>query len=349
MRATNNRGLTKTSGYQMDAYGRMVTRTLGNGVATTYQYDDAGALTKMSHGGLTKSGAAMSLIYSYEYDKAGNRTKIALDDTSAAGTMDSTTAYDYDALGRLTREARSGTPSGAGDYTATWAFDSVGNRIAMTKVGPGAVTKVSTYAYNAGEQLTALTRTSNGTAEAVQTYLYDAAGELTRVVRTTGGALTKTYSWDHEGRLTRAVVDDGTAHTVDYGYSPAGKRYLRVEGGVTKAYSYQGDNLASTGSSDNANLHSVFSVQWGGIANVDARHDVNITSDTTTSRFYLYNHRGDVAAVLDASANLTYAYEYGAYGDVTADYNSGGGSAPTDDILLTGKNLDPGLFRNYSG
>src|ERR1035437_200543 len=74
VRATNDYGLTKTTSGAVDAYGRTVTKTLGNGVQTTYQYDDSGALTRMAHAGL--DGGGRSLAYAYDYDKNGNRTKI---------------------------------------------------------------------------------------------------------------------------------------------------------------------------------------------------------------------------------------------------------------------------------
>ena len=48
----------------------------------------------------------------------------------------------------------------------------------------------------------------------------------------------------------------------------------------------------------------------------------------------------DQSTRLANSGVLKYLYEYDAYGNITADYNSGGGSAPTDDILLTGKDKD---------
>ena len=60
VRATNDYGLTKTTGAARDAYGRTVTRTLGNGVTTTYQYDDSGALTRMAHQGLDAEGVRLT-------------------------------------------------------------------------------------------------------------------------------------------------------------------------------------------------------------------------------------------------------------------------------------------------
>ena len=347
IRATNARGLTKTTRPAIiNNIGQVVTHTLGNGVYSTYAYDECGLVTRMAYQGLTKSGTGMnSLIYTYEYDKLGRRTRIAVDDNSSANTFDSLSAYQYDPLGRLTRETRSGSPSSSNNYTKTYALDAVGNRTALTKLSSGS-TLVYTYAYNGGEQLTAMTRTLNGLPDYYQyTFQYDAAGQMTRWVNSFSPlvSFTKTFAWDHLGRLTHVDVQDimaGNA-SVDYSYNPQNKRTMRIQSGVTKSYSYQGDNLASVSSSDTPIVHRVYTVLGedadggGGIANALERHDVNTSTNATSSQFYLYNDRGDVVAVTDASGNLVSAYDYDAYGTKTV--TSG---ATSDDIYLTGKDYD---------
>jgi len=123
----------------------------------------------------------------------------------------------------------------------------------------------------------------------------------------------------------------------------AGRRVQRVEDGVTKTWSYSGDNIASVHSSDTPNVHRVFSVAPGWIANALDRHDVDPTANggdgSTTSQYYLYNHRGDVVGVTDASGVLKALHEYNAYGNVTTSYSSGSGAGP-DEILFTGKDAD---------
>jgi len=91
-----------------------------------------------------------------ESDAAGNRTRIAVDDSRASDLADSVTECRYNALIRFTKAPRSGTPDddsdlvGDGDFTVTYVtygFDGVGNRTAMTKIlhDPPAFTKVTTY------------------------------------------------------------------------------------------------------------------------------------------------------------------------------------------------------------
>jgi RHS repeat-associated protein len=60
---------------------------------------------------------------------------------------------------------------------------------------------------------------------------------------------------------------------------------------------------------------------------------------STASQYYLYNHRGDVVGVTDASGVVKALYEYDAYGNVTTSDNSGGGAGP-EEILFTGKDKD---------
>lgn len=122
------------------------------------------------------------------------------------------------------------------------------------------------------------------------------------------------------------------------------ERVRRVEGGVTKQYSYQGYNLASiqtdpTNTEDDTD--SFYTIGGGIISNVTERHTLNYTAGTTDSRYYQYDHRGNVVAVSDENGDLQAAYNYDAFGNIVNSLGTGGSTAPTDDILFTGKDLDP--------
>jgi RHS repeat-associated protein len=148
------------------------------------------------------------------------------------------------------------------------------------------------------------------------------------------GRLRAMASSNHDG------LSAGSTTTATYDYNPSGDRVKRVEGAVTKLWSYDGHNIATAESSDNANVYSVYALLGGEISNAVARHDVNASSNSTTSRYYQYNHRGDVVAALDSGGGYLYKYEYDAYGNVTTKWNSAAGDAPTDGILFTGKDYD---------
>jgi hypothetical protein len=332
--------------YSKDGNGRIVSvltkaSQSTQGLTKTYYYANYTELTKMTaseYGGTTRD-------YTYEHDNAGRLTR----QLQNVFTPNSTTTYNYewDALYRLTKEARTGTPSGNGDYTTTWAFDSAGNRTAMTKELADDTVEVQTYTYNAAEQMTGMSNTVDGDLTVAHTYSYDAAGRMTKDdINCLSPELDKTvaYSWDALGRLTKVTrTEEGRKPTsVTYKYDTAGRRVRRVvlSGGtsVTKTWSYQGENIASVHSSDASDVQRVYTVAPGQIGNALDRHDVDPTANggegSTTSQYYLYNHRGDMVGVTDKDGVLKALHEYDAYGNVTTSYSSGGGAGP-EEILFS--------------
>ena len=150
----------------------------------------------------------------YQYDLAGR--VIQFEEVGSA-----TTKYSYDAVDRLTSEARvpvQGTPQ-----TIQYAYDAAGNRTAsITSEG------VESYTYETNDQLIAVSG-----ADARQ-YTYDAAGRLIRRIDSPDQRVE--YAWDAEDRLTRAtlVAPEGTI-TVEYAYDAAGAMVSRsVNGEVTR-------------------------------------------------------------------------------------------------------------------
>ena len=89
----------------------------------------------------------------------------------------------------------------------------------------------------------------------------------------------------------------------------------------------------------------VYTVGPGAINNVTERH---LHTDTgADSWYYQYDHRGNVVAVTDYSGKMLRGYQYDAFGNIPFSFATGqSGAAPTDDILFTGKDLDPdtGLY-----
>ena len=67
----------------------------------------------------------------------------------------------------------------------------------------------------------------------------------------------------------------------------------------------------------------------------------------TTSQYYQYDHRGNVVAVTDSTGDIQYGYQYDAFGNITFSFDEGGTTAPTDDILFTGKDFDPDTSLYY--
>src|SRR5690606_503205 len=129
-------------------------------------------LQSLIHRASQATGAAVLLSLSYTADASGLRTQIAETRpgaTQAAAPITRSTAYTYDAVRRLTREAVTGTNAQA--RTSTWTYDKVGNR--RTEVSSGTVSKNLTYTYDANDRLT-----REQGSPATFDYTYDNAGNL---------------------------------------------------------------------------------------------------------------------------------------------------------------------------
>jgi RHS repeat-associated protein len=121
-RVTGSSGLAATYGYGYDRDGNRTSATVG-GTTTTYAYDRTGILRTRLDGGVTTYYAA---------DGYGNLT-------SNAHAVNQVTTHAYDLADRLTAV----TLPGGGNTTTAFTFDALG-RIA-TRTGPGAPTE--TYGY----------------------------------------------------------------------------------------------------------------------------------------------------------------------------------------------------------
>jgi RHS repeat-associated protein len=235
-----------------------------------------------------------------------------------------------------------------GSTTAEYGHDGSVARVA------GGVTKATAYSHNAAHELTQLIYSEGAAAQYTKTYGYDAAGDTTRVTKQGNGLTTviHTYDWDAAARLTRAQVDTGgNVKTIEYAYNAANLRVRRVDTStnVTKLYSYQGHNLASIQKSQSGAYTAnewVYTVAPGMISNALEKHQVSAGGGSTTSQYYQYDHRGNVVAVSDSTGDIQYGYQYDAFGNIMFSFDEGAAAAPTDDILFTGKDLDPdtGLY-----
>jgi RHS repeat-associated protein len=158
---------------------------------------------------------------SYEYDPAGNITRIEDQAASPADTQ----CFGYDHLRRLTQAwtPASGDCAAAPDaaglggpapYWRSWSYDQVGNRLSQVEHHAGGdVTTAYAYPPAGGPQphtLTSASVSGGGTMD----WSYDAAGNT--LTRPDGAGGAQALTWDFEGRL--ATVTDGggtTRHIYD--------------------------------------------------------------------------------------------------------------------------------------
>ena len=194
--------------YTYDAASRLTASGPASGqpgVRTTYSYDDAWRMTRVTQ--RNPSGSITFNDLQYTFDKSGSILTVS----DGSGT----TSFTYDALNQLA------SVSGPG-LSETYTYDTTGNRLTKGSLS---------YTYNAANQLVSA---SDGTS-----YTYDLAGNL----RTRVKSGQTTYSWDGVGRLIRIDFPDAT-YTA-YGYDELGNRISkRDRAGVMTYYVYDGMNLA---------------------------------------------------------------------------------------------------------
>ncbi|WP_299484140.1 Ig-like domain-containing protein [uncultured Roseibium sp.] len=231
--------------YTYDAAGQRVTNTTQDG-SWTYGYDTIGQLTSAEFISTNQEIADKSLTY--EYDAAGNRTKVVEDGVE--------TLYSANALNQYTR---------VGD--ATFSYDADGNMTSRTD-GNG----TTTYTYDLDNRLTSVTEADGTllefaydvfgnrvakTVDGTETeYLVDPSGSGTTVVQYTDGARANSYyygldllgseisneiSWfdlDGIGSTVTLTSNSGSVQN-SYSYDPFGKEHFKLEN-VSNEYGFSG-------------------------------------------------------------------------------------------------------------
>jgi len=237
---------------------------------------------------------------------------------------------------------------------AVYSKDGNGRIVSMlTKASASPQGLTKTYYYSNYTELTKMTASEYGGTTRDYTYEHDNAGRLTRQVQNVfspNSTTTYNYEWDALDRMTKVQrVASGVTKTINYAYNAAGLRMRRVDTStnVTKLWTYQGNNIASVSTKSGGSFGDTSTQEWvytvapGMINNVLERHKANYAAATTTSEYYQYDHRGNVAAVTDSSGRILRGYQYDAFGNIPFSFATGqSGAAPTDDILFTGKDLD---------
>ncbi|MDE7156492.1 MAG: hypothetical protein K2O02_00730 [Lachnospiraceae bacterium] len=248
----NGRAVT----YEYDAIGNRTVLKYEDGIHIIYQYDSCSRLTNQK---VTDKDSNVLMTYSYQYGRAGERTKSietkrnsASDDSVAVTIME----YRYDNLLRLTEETISyvnEVPLGLANNSrlSDWikdnnklavnleasydgiiqniyTYDAVSNRICKKTLVTGTITGISKdvtegvteYTYNALNQLV-----YENMEGITVSYSYDDNGNL---ISQHGDKEDKTYTYNGENRLITASVSNGNNVTIEsYTYDYEGNRITK--------------------------------------------------------------------------------------------------------------------------
>jgi len=223
-------------GYTYDALNRLSHKDLpGSEPDVDYSYDLLGQLTAVSRpadgvsnsfaydalGRMTSDSQSFGSL-SYQYDLAGNRTRVTWQDGFFV-------SYDYDVTGNVRAIRENGAASGVG-VLASYTYDDLGRRASVTR-GNGTTTS---YGYDAVSRLSSLTQAfPNPASNLALTFGYNTASQIASRTASNDG-----YAWNG-------------AVNVNRGYTTNGLNQYSAAGGTAFGYDARG-NLTTSGSSSYA-------------------------------------------------------------------------------------------------
>lgn len=330
--------------YGYDNFGRLVLKDLPSAEPdATYNYDLLGQLLSITQNSQTitfgydalgrngsQSGPHGTL--SFLYDSAGQRIQL----TYPGGGLHIN--YDYDAAGNITKIRENGASSGSG-ILATYIYDSLGRRNSVT-FGNGTT---QSFTYDPVSRLSALTSNLAGTAYDVTTsFTYNPASQIKSTIKN-----NDSYSWDNSYNVSRNYISNGLnqltlagAITLSYDirgnlstsdgnsytyssenflkngpngtsleYDPLGRLYQTTGSGVTTRFAYDGANMIAEYNATNALLRRY--VHGPGTDEPILWYEGSGTSD---KRYLHTDERGSIIAATDASGVTVGINSYDEYG-----------------------------------
>lgn len=337
-----------TIGYSYDDLGRLTAKDLPSGESdVSYSYDLMGRATGVTQGShsLTFVQDALGRLTSqtgplgttgYTYDAAGRRLTMSY----PGGVL--TINYDYDTAGNVTKIRENGATSGVG-VLASYAYDNLGRRTSVT-FGNGSV---QSFGYDAASRLDTLTNNLGGAAtthDLVQTFSYNPAGQIASVSRSNDA-----YAWSNHYNVDRGYTLDGLNRIASIGatsfsydgrgnltsdgtnsfsytsenllktapggatlaYDPLGRLYQTAKSPTTTRFLYDGIDLI--GEYDGSNAVQRRYVHGPGIDNPIAWYEGS-TIGSTTRRFLMADERGSVVSVTDSAGATIAINAYDEYG-----------------------------------
>ena len=323
-------GTAKIS-YSYDAFDRISYMFLNSmnvpDIQTTFQYVDRvnGSATytssRIAKETLTTENAS-SLTYAYTYDANGNITEIKRNNSSYL-------LYEYDSLGRLTRES---------SYTTLtydrYAYDGSGNRVSKnTYYWSGTLKSGETYGYTNSTWGDLLTN-YDGT-----TISYDASGNPTKWKNASN------LYWTGN-RLTLVSLEGANAEEAFFSYNSEGIRTKKRFAGGAGSLPYYTDVYTVDGSRILSEKRMVNNIVRNTIYYVyDANGAVIGMEYNGTKYWYDKNLQGDVVGIRNASGTLVAQYVYDAWGNHRQITNGSGNDVSDNPNHIA--NINPFRYRGY--
>lgn len=349
---SNRLGLRRRSGeviaFSYDNLNRVVLKDLPNTTSedVSFSYDTAGRLLGAGFGNTSDLTASYDALgrpiaatrygrtLTYQYDAAGNRTRITHPDgyfatyaynnasqlTSVADSTGTTLAsLTYDDLGSRTGLGR-GSSAGTG-----YSYDAVSRLVSLTQDVAGSVyDSTVTLGYNAANQIVTrgqgndTTYAWRGHSNQTLAYVHNGLNQMTQVGSSTlgydarGNATTGdgvwTFAYDVENKLRTAT---SASSTVTVSYDPLGMlRQVSDSAGATTQFLYDGDDLVAEYNAGGAVLRRY--VHGVGEDEPLVWYEGSGTADR---RFLHADERGSVVAVTDSAGTLLQTRSYSPYGE----------------------------------
>jgi RHS repeat-associated protein len=231
------------------------------------------ASTSTDMGGVTR-------LLSYQYDAAGNRTRIVHPDSNYFG-------YDYDAMGRLTYIRANGSTAMA--YQGYYNHGGLAGRSLVN----GAT---SEWGYDGVQRVSAMLHGLAGTGhDALWTYGRDPGGQISSQARDNDA-----YAW-------------GGHYAVNRAYTTNGLNQYTAAGGATITYDANGNLVGDGTSTYTYDIENRLIGRSGGVAlTYDPLGRLFSVSSPTTATQFLYDGHALVAEYVSGALTRRYVHNVGA-------------------------------------
>jgi RHS repeat-associated protein len=271
---TNSFG--ESAAYSYDAEGKLLIQTNGNGTSTAYQYNQQRSWpTRITQ---SLSGTPFAR-YDLAYDGGANTVGNLTDVTELDGT---TIDYTYDALYRLTGEARVGTNA----FVKGYGYDLSGNLTTLDGSFFATYDSANKIATIAGGSVT-----------------YTPQGALAKL---SPNALPGSGDWSYAGNLSLQFQVKGSANS-EYFTDGEGRRVgASPSSGANKFYIFDGDRIIGEVNSSEV---ATAAYTWGTDGLVSER-----LIASNKSLYYHFGPQGETRQLTNSSGVVVDTYLYTAYG-----------------------------------